>query len=105
MNHTHIVVLNNTTKEQQLFRASDGIRLGSCKEILVVYGDNPNKAEGRSFIDHEHAQRYLREEVAMLDLKTRGIEGKPVLEIRDAEALILQPGETLAMPGSVRRMN
>ena len=101
-NQTHIALSNPTTETEQLFRASDGMRIGSCKELLVVWGDDPNKAVGRCFLTHEHALKYLRHTVAQNDAEALGVPLQ--LEIRNAEKLLIQPGEVLALPGQMRKM-
>lgn len=110
---THIVISHPSQHTEGLFRASDGMYLGDCQKCMVVFGENPNKRESRIFLDHESAQRFLREEVTGNDEKGRGLKDNgltlnPVLvEDRNQEAeskIILLPDSqdmivNGAMPG------
>ena len=105
MKPTHIIRYNDTVKANWLFRASDGMLIGVCEKITVIFGEDPNKRVSRLFMEHEQAIRYLREKVAIDDFKAipqcseDGSELAFHIEYRNEEQHIIQPG-TVVMPGS-----
>ncbi len=87
MDATHIIVNYPSQDSEQLYRASDGMFIGTRKDKLVVWGEDANKRVGRMFLTAEHARRFLREHVTMDDL-----DGVAVLiEDRDGEGMIVMP--------------
>lgn len=83
---THIVLSHRSQHSEMLFRASDGMCVAQRKNATVVYGVDPNKKQGRVFIDDEAASAFLRGFVAKDDAGT-----EPVIEERDGETLIHMP--------------
>lgn len=56
---THILQVWPSQKQEVLFRASDGIRLGIRSHQMVIWGDDPNKERSHVFLSDEKAQEYL----------------------------------------------
>lgn len=97
---THILVTHRSQDASILFRAEDGILTAMHQNAVVVFGDNPQNKNSHTFLDKEHAAKWLREVYPSMDLKERGIEGIPVLETRDGEAHGLYvPDGSLELPG------
>ena len=101
--YTHIIKIFPTDEGEELFRADTKMRIAACKKGLVVYGEDPNKAVGRHFMNHEAAAQFLRNFVAVQDLKDRGIDTPPNIKVENAEHLVIQPGTAFAMPGDSPR--
>ncbi len=88
---THIIVSYPSQNSLALFRASDGMAIGHAQNFTVIFGDDPAKREGRNFIDHDHAVRFLRNEVTREDLGVNG--GLVIIEDRDGEGLVVPVGK------------
>ncbi len=89
---THIISLDKTNEIEALYRASDGMRVGVAAQQCVIFGENPQKGtETRAFLSSKWSFKFLREVVAVEDLRARRIEGDPVFKEIDEEALIVSP--------------
>lgn len=60
MEPTHILQIWPSQKQAVLFRASDGIRLGTHSQQTVVWGDDPNKGRAHVFVSEALAILFLR---------------------------------------------
>lgn len=100
---THIVECQASKKAEILFRASDGVRIAHRNDRTVIFGENPNKSEGRYFADSHYAHLYV-EHLASEDLRTRGVEQSVLIDFRDIEdSGIILPENALEFPGSQPR--
>lgn len=95
MTPTHIIKRNDSNNCEWLFRAPDGMAIAKQQDITVIFGEDPNKAVGRVFIDAEHARQFLRKKAD----EDAGSEGALILFVNDEE-LIIKPGDVMVMPGS-----
>lgn len=98
MEPTHIIVEFKSQDYETLFRASDGMRLGHRKGPLVIYGENPHKAEGRMFLDSNCARRFITEKLPADDAKASGGTDFAV-ELRQGEGAVILPPDSMALPG------
>lgn len=94
MIYSHILRIQTTddgqgglNKAAWLFRAFNGMMVGRTEFITVIIGENPQRCEGRVFIDSEHAMTYLWNTVAKDDAEKLGIDC--CVEIRDDEGSII----------------
>ncbi len=88
---THIIISYPSQDAETLFRASDGMALGHRQNSVVIFGEDPAKREGRTFLDGDHAKRWLRNEVTRDDLGVNG--GMVIIEDREGEnSVVLVPG-------------
>lgn len=69
MEYTHIIQKWPSQKQHVLFRASDGLRLGTYMQNTVIFGDDPNRGRSHVFVSEEKAQQFLR------DLAQHDIDG------------------------------
>lgn len=69
MEYTHIIQKWRSQKQHVLFRALDGIRLGTYMQNTVIFGDDPNRGRSHVFVSEEKAQQFLR------DLAQHDIDG------------------------------
>lgn len=84
---THILNKYASQDHSQLFRASDGMRLGMQKDAVVIFGTNPNRAESAVFMNFQMAQDFLISE-GLKDFKANPdkFEGQAFkVEVHDAE--------------------
>lgn len=96
---THILKHHASEKEGWLFRANDGICVATYQELLVVFGENPNRREGRVFIDHAHARTWIEVKIANDDARAQGLAGA-IVKHEQVEHTLIVPGRMLAQPGS-----
>ena len=106
---THILVSHASQRFAELYRAEDGVRLGQLKDITVIFGENPNRCEGRAFIDNDAANAWIRTELPARDLKERKLDYPVNLEVRDMDvarekAMLWTPEEDLQLPGGLRSL-
>lgn len=109
MEYTHIIVRRTehdpngiTGIEDVLYRASDGMRIGSSiKNFVVSAVDNedvPSRAWSWAFLDEPSAKRFLREQITAKDLKKRGLKCAISIEERDGDsALVKMPSGSLEL--------
>lgn len=64
MDATHIILWDDQTKGDYLFRKEDGMLLGARLGSMVRFGEDPQNQQMRHFIDQESADRFLRKHVA-----------------------------------------
>jgi len=104
---THIIMFWKSQNQEMLFRASDGICIGQCKDQTLIFGDQPNKRNSHVFIDADHARLYLRTKIAEADLKATATPGPVVIEDRDGEPTIVLPEGVMDLPvtGMGRKLN
>ena len=118
----HILLTYPSQDTECLFRADDGMLIGERQKCVVIWGENPaavatdpNRKQSRVFLEgdpeafppewdglgvrhwNQFGARYLREVVAVDDLRKRGIEGSPVFEERCQEGLIALPQDSLEL--------
>lgn len=104
--YTHIIVRRTehdpngiTGIEEVLYRASDGMRIGSTIKNFVVsatYNDDvPSRAWSWAFLDEASAKRFLREHITLADLKKQGLECAVRIEERDGDGNIVLPSGAL----------
>jgi hypothetical protein len=103
--YTHILVFFKSQNVDYLYRATDGVRIGQRKDTTVIFGEEPNKCQGRVFVDMDYAARWLASEVPYQDLKARGIDTDVFIDIRNGEPLVELPANSLQLPGVLTRMN
>ena len=75
------------------------MQIAQHKDRQVMYGDGPDCSKARAFLDPEHAERFLREFVAVEDLKAHApshqMQGNRIvpavveIEERDGEPRII----------------
>jgi hypothetical protein len=70
---THIVKNFKSQNIEMLFRAGDGVCIGQRKNETIVYGAEPNSKTSRVCLTKELASKYLREVVALEDLRKVGV--------------------------------
>lgn len=99
MEYTHIALNYPSNMQEMLFRASDGMCIGQRKAETVVYGISNRAKESRVFVDAECASRFLRGQVALDEMKERGIVGFPVvIEERDGQRGLYLPEDSMDIP-------
>ena len=100
MKYTHILVMYRGQKSSMLFRAENGMLVGMQQNAVVVMGDTPHHKTSHTFIDVEHAMRFLAQTYPAMDLKAQEREELPMIEERDGESHGLYlPEDSLEMPG------
>lgn len=124
---THIMLTFPTAKSEGLFRASDGIRIASRMEAVVILGEDPNKGTSRVFIDQHAAHEFIANAIPALDVNRAKFDwqldvrpplqhamkedGTPLyhVEYREGEGIIALPQgtEVYGMPGqgSIHKFN
>jgi len=109
MEPTHILQIyhspgrKDSIEGEKLYRADSGMLVGIRKDAVVVFGIDPNKRQGRSFIDAGRAAMFLENEVPKLDLAEHFGAGEPHVKREDLNVgLIVMTGETVQMPGGLR---
>jgi hypothetical protein len=122
---THIVKVFKSQHQEVLYRAEDGVRIAQLKasaddsEGMIVFGEDPHKANGRSFISGAAARTYLRNVICVDDLNRNGDgipEGKNhpsrkavasdvVVDEISGEGSIILPAGAMELPGGIRSFN
>ena len=89
MDATHIVVSFPSQDSEQMYRAADGMFIGTRKDKLVVWGEDGNKRQGRMFLTADHAKTFLRDQVPFrVDELPKD---KAILEDLAGEGMIVMP--------------
>ena len=105
---THILQIfdapNPSDRGEKLYRATDGVYIGLRKDLVVIFGADPQKRKGLEFIDAGSASRYLQNEVPKLDLKEQNLEIEPNVKVEQKNSgMIVLAGSMVQTPSALGR--
>lgn len=91
---------NPSDRGEKLYRETSGIYVGLRKDLVVIFGADPNKRKAHEFIDAGHASRFLEFEVPKIDLRDQGLEMEPSVHVENKNTgLIIMAGSGVQVPG------